>query len=161
MPEPAPSTRLDRLIVLRTARAIGAISLLVVGGVHLQQYTVDDYSVVPTIGPLFLVNFIAAAITGTILLVPIRAGVGRRRLLLDGVMAVVGIGVALGAFVALIISEHTPLFGFREYNYREVIVIALASEAVAVVSLAVFLERARDRLARLRVPQGESASYAM
>jgi hypothetical protein len=148
------------MVILRAARAIGAISLLVIGGVHLQQYTVDHYSVVPTIGPLFLVNFIAATVTGTILLVPVGRGVGRARLMFDGLAAVIGIGVGLGAFAALLISEHTPLFGFREYNYREVVVIALLSEGVAVVSLAVFLERARVRLARLRMPPGESHSYA-
>jgi len=107
--------------------------------VHLQQYTVGDYSVVPTIGSLFLVNFIAATIAGVILLIPVRANVSRTRLTFDAVVAVIGIGIALGAFVALIVSEHTPLFGFREYNYREVIVIALVSEAIAIVSLAVFV----------------------
>ena len=148
-------TRRDRLIVLRSARAIGAISLLVVGGVHLQQYTVNHYSVVPTIGSLFLLNFIVATISGTILLIPFGASVGRTRLAFDGVAAVIGIGVAFGAFVALSVSEHTPLFGFREYNYREVIVLALASEAIAVVSLAVFVVRAAvtGRVATRRAPQ--------
>jgi len=137
----------DRLIVLRSARAIGAISLLAVGGVHLQQYTVAHYSVVPTIGSLFLVNFIVATIAGVTLLIPIGPGVGRAHLTFDAIVALIGIGVALGAFVALLVSEHTPLFGFREYNYREVIVIALVAEAVAVVSLSVFVARvARPRL---------------
>ncbi len=138
-------TRRDRLIVLRSARAIGAISLLVAGGVHLQQYTVDQYSVVPTIGSLFLANFIVPTVAGVILLIPVGAGVGRMRLAFDRAAAVVGIGVALGAFVALLVSQHAPLFGFREYNYREVILIALGSEAVAVVSLAVFVVRVTRR----------------
>ena len=123
----------------------------------MQQYTVNHYSVVPTIGSLFLLNFIGATITGTILLIPVGASVGRTRLAFDGVAAVIGIGVAFGAFVALSVSEHTPLFGFREYNYREVIVIALASEAIAVVSLAVFVVRAaaagREGAAAPRAPQ--------
>jgi hypothetical protein len=114
--------------------SLGAISLLVAGGVHLQQYTVDHYSVVPTIGSLFLPNFISATVTGVILLIPMGAGVRRTRLTFDAAVALIGIGVALGAFVSLLVSEHIPLFGFREYNYREVIVIALVSEAVAVVS---------------------------
>jgi nucleoside recognition membrane protein YjiH len=142
MNELVQPARRDRMIVLRSARAIGAVSLLVAGAVHLQQYTVDHYSVVPTIGSLFLLNFIAATIVGLILLTPIGASVGRTRLRFDAAAAVIGISVALGAFVALVISEHTPLFGFREYNYREVIVIALVSEAIAVVSLAVFVARA-------------------
>jgi hypothetical protein len=142
MNEPVQPPRRDRLIVLRSARAIGAISLLVAGGVHLQQYTVDHYSDVPTIGSLFLLNFIAATVTGVILLIPAGAGVRGTRLTFDTAVALIGIAVALGAFVALLVSEHTPLFGFREYNYREVIVIALVSEAVAVVSLGVFVARA-------------------
>jgi hypothetical protein len=43
-----------RMVVLSVTRAIGAIALLVVGGVHLEQYTVAHFSVIPTIGPLFL-----------------------------------------------------------------------------------------------------------
>jgi nucleoside recognition membrane protein YjiH len=80
------------------------------------------------------------------------AGVRRTRLTFDALVALVGIGVALGAFVALIVSEHTPLFGFREYNYREVIVIALVSEAVAVISLAVFVARVA-RMVRVARPR--------
>lgn len=152
MDESVLHTRPDRLVVLRLARAIGGISLLVVGAVHFQQYTVDDYSVVPTIGSLFLVNFIAATTAGLILLIPVGAGVRRTRLTFDALVALVGIGVALGAFVALIVSEHTPLFGFREYNYREVIVIALVSEAVAVISLAVFVARVA-RMVRVARPR--------
>ena len=41
------------------ARGLGALSLLAVGAVHLQQYE-DLYSAIPTIGNLFVVNFIAA-----------------------------------------------------------------------------------------------------
>jgi hypothetical protein len=44
----------DRIRALRVARAMGAIALLVVGGVHLEQYKVAHFSVIPTIGPLFL-----------------------------------------------------------------------------------------------------------
>ncbi len=53
--------------------------------------------------------------------------------------ALAGIGVAAGAMAALLISEQTPLFGFMEHGYRIEIVIALAAEAVAILSLGVFL----------------------
>ena len=43
------------------------------------------------------------------------------------------------AFVFLFVSEHQPLFGFQDYGYRTEIVVALAAEAVAVVTLAVCL----------------------
>ena len=63
-----------RLFVVRVTRALGALALLVVGGVHFEQYTVAHFSVIPTIGPLFLVNFIAATGFGLILLVPLGRG---------------------------------------------------------------------------------------
>ena len=50
----------DRMAGVGIARVIGASALLVAGGVHLEQYIVAHYSVIPTIGRLFLVNFIAA-----------------------------------------------------------------------------------------------------
>src|SRR5262249_56200800 len=52
-----------------TARGLGALSLLAVGEVHLQQYQ-DLYSAIPTIGRLFVVNFVAATILGVALFVP-------------------------------------------------------------------------------------------
>lgn len=41
-------------------RRLAAIALLTVGAVHLEQYTVAHYSAIPTIGSLFLANFVAA-----------------------------------------------------------------------------------------------------
>jgi hypothetical protein len=127
------------------ARALGAIALLVVGGVHLEQYTVAHFAVIPTIGPLFLVNFIAATSLGLLLLIPIRRSARRGRLLFDSLAALSGIGVATGALAALLISEHRPLFGFMEHGYRLEIVIAIASEAVAIAALGVFLAIANRR----------------
>jgi hypothetical protein len=59
--------------------------------------------------------------------------------LLDLLVALAGIGLSVGAFAGLLVSEHTTLFGFMEHGYRLEIVLALAAEAVATVSLAVFL----------------------
>jgi hypothetical protein len=59
------------LTVLRLTRAVGALALLAVGGVHIEQYMVAHFAVIPTIGPLFLVNFIAAMLFGLILLLPL------------------------------------------------------------------------------------------
>ena len=140
----------DRIRALRVARTIGAIALLVVGGVHLEQYTAAHFSVIPTIGPLFLVNFIAATSLGLLLLIPIRRSARRGRLLFDSLAALAGIGVAAGALAALLISEHRSLFGFMEHGYRLEIVIAIASEAVAIVSLVVFLAVADLRAHELR-----------
>jgi hypothetical protein len=120
-------------------RLIAAASLLAIGAVHLQQYIVQDYRVIPTIGPLFLLNFIAATVLGLYFLVPARARVSRVRLLADTTAALSGMGVAAGGLVALIVSEHTPLFGFMEHGYRFAIVFTIASEVVAILALGVFL----------------------
>ena len=138
------------LPVLSVTRAIGATALLVVGGVHLEQYTIAHFSVIPAIGPLFLVNFIAATSLGLLLLIPIRRSDSRGRLLFDSLAAVSGLGVAVGALAALLISEHRPLFGFMEHGYRLEIVIAIASEAVAVASLGAFLAIADRRAHEMR-----------
>jgi hypothetical protein len=136
--------------VLSVTRAIGAIALLVVGAVHLEQYTVAHFSVIPTIGPLFLVNFVAATSLGLLLLIPIRRSARHGRLLFDSLAALAGIGVAAGALAALVISEQVPLFGFMEHGYRLEIVIAIASEAVSIASLGVFLAIANRRAHELR-----------
>ena len=69
------------------------------------------------------------------------ARAGALRKLVDEVAALSGVGVAAGAFVGLLISEHTPLFGFMEHGYRFAIVLALASEAVAIAMLTLFVVR--------------------
>ena len=134
-----PPLESNRLRSLRRAQAVGALSLFVVGGVHLEQYYVAYFSVVPTIGPLFLANFIGATVFGLVLLVPIRLSAGRLWLALDSLIALAGIGLSIGGFAGLLVSEHTPLFGFMEHGYRLEIVLALAAEAAATVSLSVFL----------------------
>jgi hypothetical protein len=135
-----PSARL-----LAVTRALGALSLLVIGGLHYQQYRYQFYSRIPTIGPLFLLNFIAAGATGLILLAPLRSRFGRRGELLHVSAALTGIGVAAGGLVALLISEHTPLFGFMESGYRFAIVLAIVSDAAAIGLLALFLAGVRAR----------------
>src|SRR5437588_11242509 len=89
-------------------RTLGAIALLVVGGLHYQQYRYAFYSSIPTIGPLFLANFLAATVLGLYMLAPIRSRLGRRARLLDQLAAFAGAGIAGGGLVALLISEHTP-----------------------------------------------------
>jgi hypothetical protein len=108
--------------------------VLVVGAVHLQQYFADSINIVPVIGTLFLLNFAGATVIGLGLLVP-----GARMRLLHLLLALGGIGLAATSFVFLFVSEHQPLFGFQEHGYRAGIVVALAAEAVAVVTLAAYL----------------------
>jgi hypothetical protein len=124
---------------LALVRLVAAASLLALGAVHIQQYTVQDYRVIPTIGPLFLLSFIGGTVLGLYFLIPVGRRAGRVRLLVDAVAATAGWLVAAGALVALLVSEHTPLFGFMEHGYRFAIVFAIVSEAVAVVALTIVL----------------------
>jgi hypothetical protein len=126
-------------------RRLGAITLLLIGGIHYQQYHYAFYSAIPTIGPLFLLNFIGATALGLFLLAPGRSRLGRLHTLLDQLAALAGIGLAASGLAALLISERTPLFGFMEHGYRFVIVLTIASEAVAIGLLTLFLGAARAR----------------
>jgi hypothetical protein len=57
-----------------------------------------------------------------------------------GLLALAGIGLAATAFVFLMISERTPLFGFMEPGYDPAAILASrVAEAAAVVLLGSFL----------------------
>jgi hypothetical protein len=121
---------------MRAARLLGALSILGVGAVHLQQYSGNGYSTVPTIGTLFLLNAISAGVVGFGLLLPLERMLGKRRgNAAVGVLALAGVAIAVGSLVALFISETGTLFGFSEGGYRSVIVIAIVVEALATVLL--------------------------
>lgn len=123
-------------MTLRAARFIGALSILGVGAVHLQQYA-TGYSAIPTIGSLFLLNAISAGVVGFGLLLPLHRTLGPSRgNAAVGGLSLAGVAIALGSLVALFISETGTLFGFSEGGYRTPIVIAITVEAVATVLLA-------------------------
>jgi hypothetical protein len=153
------STHTALRLLPTVTRTLGGLALLVVGAVHFQQYQYEFYSKIPTIGPLFLANFVAATALGVFLLVPIRRP-SRLRTLVDEVAALSGLAVAAGAFVGLLISEQTPLFGFMEHGYRFAIVLALVSEGVAIAMLTVFVVRGRYRSPRPGTASGRKLSGA-
>src|SRR4051812_50075709 len=65
----------------RLTRYGAAAAVLAVGLDHLEQDVVDHYSVIPTIGTLFMVNFAAAVAVAACLVVPLpRAWRGARGL---------------------------------------------------------------------------------
>jgi hypothetical protein len=129
-------TDLDR--AARAARYLGAAALLGVGIDHIQQYAGAEYSVIPTIGTLFVLNFAASTVIAIVLFLPVeRAGRAGRPLL--GCVAALGVGVAAGSLAALLVSEQTPLFGFMEAGYRQAIVISIALEILATVLLGAYL----------------------
>jgi len=117
-----------------TARGLGALSLLAVGAVHLQQYE-DLYSAIPTIGQLFVVNVVAATVLGLGLLVPFERFLRRRGALVVGVLALGGIALAAGSYVFLLIAERRPLFGFMEPGYNPAAIRAAQVSEIATVAL--------------------------
>jgi hypothetical protein len=125
--------------VAQAARYLGAISIFLVGVVHAQQYYDAYFSVVPTIGTLFLLSFVGAGIVGTVLIAPVRLlgrVVGDAALVIAALGA---IGIAVGTFVSLLISEYTPLFGFMESGYRLAVVLTLLFDAMTTVFLGAFV----------------------
>jgi hypothetical protein len=125
----SPHTRL-------VLRLLGAVLVLFVGADHFYQYAARDYSVIPTIGTLFLLNFISATLVGAALLVPLERLSRRFGSVALALTAASGAGIAGTSLVALLISEQTKLFGFMEFNYRPEIVVAIVSEAAAMLVLA-------------------------
>jgi hypothetical protein len=131
---PAP-----RDLVIESTRYLGAVSIVVVGVIHAQQYYDAYFNVVPTIGTLFLLSFIGSGVVGAILVAPVRR-LGRS--LGDAVLvaaALGAIGIALGSLVALLWSEYSPLFGFMESGYRLAIVLTLVFDSLTTVLLGAFV----------------------
>jgi hypothetical protein len=116
-------------------RGLGALAILAVGAIHLQQYY-GPYSAIPTIGTLFVVNFVAAMVIGIALLAPIEHLAGRWAGAVVALVTAGGIALAGGSFVLLLISERRPLFGFQEPGYDPTAIAnARATEVAAVVLL--------------------------
>jgi hypothetical protein len=124
-------------MIIRAMRLVGALAILAVGAVHLQQYLGADYRAIPTIGPLFLLNAIASGVVGIALLFPIeRVFAGRKAPTAVAALATGAVAIAVGSLIALFISESGSLFGFSEPGYRTAVVIAIVIEAATVVLLA-------------------------
>jgi hypothetical protein len=129
-----------RRAAVRTAlRVLGPLVLLFVGADHYYEYSADQYSVLPTIGTLFLLNFISATAIGLLLLAPIERFL--RRFGRGALLAATASGVAIAgtSLIALLVSEQTKLFGFMESNYRPAIIVAIATEAAATLLLGALL----------------------
>jgi hypothetical protein len=119
-------------------RVLGACALLVTGAVHLQQF-IRFYSQIPTIGTLFALNFAGATGLAVALLAPLERLGARRANALLALTTIAGIALAATAFTFLLISEHTPLFGFKEPGYDPVaIAVSRVAEIAAVVCLGLF-----------------------
>lgn len=116
-------------------RILGALSVLAVGGVHIQQYS-TLYSTIPTIGTLFVLNFVGASAIGLGLLAPVERLLGRWGGPALALLTFGGITLAATSFVFLLISERTPLFGFMEPGYDpQAIMFSRVAEVATVVLL--------------------------
>jgi MFS family permease len=149
-------------------RFFGALAILAVGAVHLQQYIGEHYSAIPTIGTLFLLNAISSAVVGIGLLAPIRRlAASHRAHAAIGLLALGAVAIAVGALIALFISESGGLFGFTESGYRAAIVVAIVAEAatiallgpVATVNLAHVVSRRRGKAAQRRSDTASRLDY--
>ena len=128
-----------RNLIVEGTRYLGAVSIVVVGVIHAQQYYDAYFRVVPTIGTLFLLSFIGSGIVGAVLVAPVRR-LGRS--LGDAILvaaALGAIGIAFGSLVALLWSEYSPLFGFMESGYRLAIVLTLVFDSLTTAFLGVFV----------------------
>ena len=128
-----------RSAVAVAARYLGALAVLATGIDHIEQYQVDNYSTVPTIGTLFLLNFISAVVVSVLLIVPLGRIAGRYTDAVRAIIALGGIAIAVLSLVGLFVSETSGLFGFVEHGYRMAIALAIVAEVAAAVLLIVFL----------------------
>jgi hypothetical protein len=120
-------------------RYLGALAVLATGVAHIEQYAVDNYSTVPTIGTLFLLNFVGAVVIAIGLIVPLQRVAGRYADAVRALIAVAGIALSVLSLAALFVSESSGLFGFVEHGYRMAIVVAIVAEVAATVFLVAFL----------------------
>jgi hypothetical protein len=120
--------------VALASRLLGAVSLWLVGVIHLKEY-LDLYSAIPTIGTLFLLSFIGATAVALGLITPVERLFGRFGGLVVTMLALAGIGQATMQFVFLAISEQRPLFGFQEPGYDPTAILQARITEVATVAL--------------------------
>jgi len=124
----APSGARTRTSVnLVAARAVAAGLVGATGAIHVYLYR-DGFSAVPTIGRLFLANFVVAVVLGLALLVRGRAA-----------WSLLGAGFCLATLAGFLISVHWALFGYREtlsgaWQERAAVVEIAGATACAVVA---------------------------
>lgn len=128
-----------RRILAHVALAIGAFALLATGADHLDEYAANQFSTVPTIGTLFLLNFLSATLVGVALLLPLGRIARRFAAPMRVLLALSGIGIAASSLIGLWISESSSLFGFTDYGFRPTITVAIVAESLAIAALTAYL----------------------
>ena len=94
----APRTSVNQV----AARVVAAALVIATGAIHLYLYQ-DGFSALPTIGRLFLANFVVAVVLGLAVLVR-----GR------WIWGLLGAGFCLGTLAGFLVSVHWGLFGYQE-----------------------------------------------
>jgi len=87
----------------RPTQVTAALAIWAAGAVHLYLWDAESYRSIHVIGPLFLLNGVAAAVIGAVLLVttnPLVLGAG--------------IGYSATTLIAFAISVENGLFGWKE-----------------------------------------------
>jgi hypothetical protein len=113
--------------------------VLAVGVDHIVEYYHDYYRAVPTIGTLFLLDFIASLVVGLALLAPVRRVTGQHADRVLTLLAAGGVAIGAGTLAGLLVSENGGLFGFMEVGYRSSIVLSMVFDVAAAALLAAFL----------------------
>lgn len=131
-------------------RVLGALALLAVGAIHLEQLIVAAFWYIPVIGPLFALNVAGSVIVGFALLVPLRLLIPRWEPIVSRLLAGLGVGLAAVGLALLLVSESVPVFGFKESGYRPEVIVALVADVTAIVSLVGFLVMTPNRRMRVR-----------
>jgi hypothetical protein len=117
---PVPVTA--RTVAVEVSRGLAATGVLLSAVVHLDLWDLQGFRDIPTIGPLFMLNFIGGVLIGVVMLV------WRHWL---PMLAAAGFGASTVA--AFWISVVHGLFGLKETATGSSQVLAEVSEYVAVV----------------------------
>lgn len=116
-------------------RYLAAALVLVVAGVHYQQY-IELLNQVDTIGVLFLLNAAGGAALVVLLL--------QRDETLRKLGALGAIPLCLGSLVSILLSMGGGFFGYQEPDWRTSVIIAVVAEVAALIVLAAYLARAKS-----------------
>lgn len=113
-------------------RYLAAALVLVVAGVHWQQY-IDLLGQVDTVGTLFLLNAAGGAALVVLLL--------QRDEMLRIVGALGSIPLCLGSLVSILLAMGGGIFGYQEPDWRTSVITAVVAEVAALPVLLAYLAR--------------------
>ena len=86
----------------------------------------------------------SATVVAVGLALPLRRLGGPAGRHLPALLALSGVGIAVGSVAGLLISETTGLFGFMEDGYRSAIVLSLLFEGATIVLLGTYLAYSKE-----------------